>query len=46
MSSLLKGTLVTIALLLGGLALTQFVAATLERRAERPVDQAFNPAAP
>jgi hypothetical protein len=43
MGPLIKGTLVTIALLLGGLALTQFVGAALEKRAERPVDQAFNP---
>jgi hypothetical protein len=45
MGPLVRGVLVTIALLLGGLAVTQLVASTLEKRAERPVDQAYSPTA-
>ena len=37
--------MVTIALLLGGLALTSLVATALEERAIRPVDQAYSPTA-
>ena len=33
----------TIALLLGGLAVTSVVATALEKRAERPIDQAYRP---
>jgi hypothetical protein len=42
---LIRGLMVTIALLLAGLAITQFVGAALEQRAERPVDQAYSPTA-
>ncbi len=45
MGPLIRGLLVTIALLLGGLAITQVVASALEQRAERPVDQAYSPSA-
>jgi hypothetical protein len=45
MSPLVRGVMVTIALLLGGLALTGAVGVVLEKRAERPVDQAFSPTA-
>jgi hypothetical protein len=43
MGPLVRGVVITIALLLGGLALTHLVGATLEKRAERPVDQAYSP---
>lgn len=45
MNPLIRGFLATIALLLGGLALTGVVGVALEKRAERPVDQAFSPTA-
>jgi hypothetical protein len=46
MGPLVKGLLVTVTLLLGGLALTQFIAMALEQRAERPIDQAYDPTSP
>jgi len=43
MGPLVKGLVITIVLLIGGLAVTQLVASALEQRAVRPVDQAFSP---
>ena len=43
MGPLIRGLVVTIALLIGALALTQLAGMALEKRAERPVDQAFSP---
>lgn len=40
---LTRGVLVTIVLLIGGLAVTSLVASALEQRAVRPVDQAYSP---
>jgi hypothetical protein len=43
MSPLIRGVVVTIALLVGGLVVTSLVATALEQRAARPVDQAYSP---